>query len=78
MASRLPVTEIPEYIRLVRLRRRIGFGLSAVMLAAYLVFILLIAFNPALLGKPIAAGSVISLGIPVGLGLIVLAVGLPE
>lgn len=76
MASRLPVTEIPEYIRLVRLRRLWGFSLSAVMLAAYLVFILLIAFKPALLGTPIAAGSVISIGIPLGLGLIVLAVAL--
>ena len=76
MASRLPVTEIPEYQRLVRLRRQWGFGLSSVMLAAYLAFILLIAFKPTLLGMPIAAGSVISLGIPMGLGLIVLAVAL--
>lgn len=63
----------PAYLQLVRRRRKLSLQLSAVMLVAYVGFILLIAFNPALLGTPIATGSPITLGIPLGLGLIILA-----
>lgn len=75
----LPVPQItnnPHYKELVYRRRRLSLLLSLVMLAAYVGFILLIAFKPALLGTPIAAGSPITIGIPIGLGLILLAFGL--
>lgn len=63
----------PQYLHLVKTRRRLSLILSLVMLVSYLSFILLIAFKPAVLGTPIAAGSPITLGIPMGLGLILLA-----
>lgn len=68
-----PVLTNPHYVQLVAHRRKVSVALSLVMLVSYLAFILLIAFDPALLGTPIAAGSPITVGIPVGLGLIVLA-----
>lgn len=43
------------------------------MLGAYLAFILLIAFDPHVLGVPLSSATVITWGIPLGLGIIVLA-----
>jgi uncharacterized membrane protein (DUF485 family) len=43
------------------------------MLVIYYGFILVIAFAPKVLGTPLSAGSVITVGIPVGLGVIVSA-----
>ncbi|PZP40655.1 MAG: hypothetical protein DI585_00050 [Pseudomonas fluorescens] len=66
----------PHYVELVTRRRRISIVMSLIMLVAYVAFILLIAFDPKLLGTPIAEGSPITLGIPLGLGLILLAMAL--
>ena len=68
-----PLAHVPEYEELVTKRRRLSIQLSLVMLVSYVAFILLIAFKPTLLGAPIAAGSSITLGIPLGIGLILLA-----
>lgn len=65
----------PRYLALVRQRGRFTWTLTAVMLIAYFGFILLIAFDKDLLARPVGAG-VTSLGIPVGLGVILLAIGL--
>ncbi|MFW9605806.1 MAG: DUF485 domain-containing protein [Pseudomonas sp.] len=62
----------PRFQDLVAKRGSFAWTLSIVMLAAYYSFILVIAFNPKLLGTPISEGSVITLGLPVGLGLIFL------
>lgn len=65
----------PRYIALVRDRARFAWSLSGLVLAAYFGFILLVAFNKALLARPIAGGAT-SLGIPVGLAVICLAIAL--
>lgn len=39
----------------------------------YFAFILTIAFNPSLLGTPLAEGSVTTVGIPVGIAVIIFA-----
>jgi len=65
----------PAYRRLVVSRRRLAWALSGVMLAAYFGYILLIAFDKALLARPIAGGAM-TLGIPIGFGLILLGVAL--
>lgn len=67
------VQQDPRFAELTKCRARWAWGLSAVILLIYFAFILLIAFAPAVLGKPIAAGSVITLGIPLGVVIIVLA-----
>ncbi|MFT2622232.1 DUF485 domain-containing protein, partial [Escherichia coli] len=56
-----------------RKRGRFAWLLSLITLALYVGFILLIAFDPQWLGTPIAAGSTITRGIPVGVGLIVIS-----
>lgn len=59
-----------RYKRLVRLRGRFGWLLTAIMLFVYFGYILLIAFRKDLLARPIGEG-VTSVGIPVGIGVIV-------
>lgn len=63
----------PKYQALKTRRARFGWSLTVVMLIAYFGYIGLIAFDKAFLGRPVGAG-VTSLGIPVGIGLILLTV----
>lgn len=58
-----------RYIDLVGRRSQLGWWLSAVIFLAFVGYLLLIAFDKAALGTPIADG-VTSIGIPIGLGLI--------
>ncbi len=67
------IEENPRFKELVRKRGRFAWLLSLITLALYIGFILLIAFDPQWLGTPIAAGSTITRGIPVGVGLIVIS-----
>lgn len=60
----------PRFQELVARRGRFAWTLAIVMLVAYFAFILVIAFDPQVLGTPLGAGSVTTWGIPVGLGLI--------
>jgi uncharacterized membrane protein (DUF485 family) len=62
----------PEFQALVTKRSRFVWSLTAAMVAIYFGFILLIAFNPALMAQPLD-GSIITLGIPLGLGVILMA-----
>ncbi|AKJ43472.1 DUF485 domain-containing protein [Pragia fontium] len=61
----------PRFKDLVRKRDRFAWSLSFITLALYVGFILLIAFEPQWLGTPIAEGTSITRGIPVGIGLII-------
>jgi uncharacterized membrane protein (DUF485 family) len=63
----------PKYEELVSKRTRFGWVLSIIMLVIYYAFILVIAFDPSLLGKPISDTSVITIGIPIGVAIIVSA-----
>jgi uncharacterized membrane protein (DUF485 family) len=63
----------PRYRELVRRRGRFTTLLTIAMLIVYFGFILLIAFDKALLARPVGDG-VTSLGILVGLGVILFAI----
>lgn len=63
----------PKYQHLVHVRSTFGWTLSWLMLIVYYGFILLIAFNRALLARPIGHG-VMTWGIPIGLFVIVFTV----
>ena len=65
----------PRYGELVARRARLGWWLSAIIFTAFVGYLALIAFDKALLGTPIGTG-VTSIGIPIGLGLILLAIAL--
>lgn len=63
----------PRYIALVHDRARFGWTLTALVLAAYFGFILLVAFDKPLLARPLAGGAT-SLGIPIGIAVIAFAI----
>lgn len=62
----------PQYQKLVKERSRYAWRLSAVMFLAYYAFIMMIAFMPEVLGVKLS-GSVITLGIPLGIAIIFLS-----
>ena len=66
------IEQDPNYKELVRRRSSLGWMLSAIMLVIYFGFILLVAYAPKFLGTPIGTG-VTTIGIPIGLSVIVLA-----
>ncbi|MFS2224178.1 DUF485 domain-containing protein [Pantoea sp. B65] len=62
-----------HFKELVRKRQAFALFLSAIMLVLYVGFILLIAFAPGWLGTPLHAGTNVTRGIPIGVGLIVIS-----
>ena len=63
----------PKYHELVTKRTRFAWLLSIIMLIIYYAFILVIAFKPTLLATKISSESVITIGIPIGIFIIVSA-----
>jgi uncharacterized membrane protein (DUF485 family) len=67
------IEQNPRFKELVAKRDRFAWILSAIMLGLYVAFILLIAFEPQVLGTRISDASPMTLGIPLGVGLILSA-----
>ena len=63
----------PDYLELVSKRSSFSLKLTVAMLVVYFIFILTIAFSPATLGAPLSADSVTTVGIPVGIAVIIFA-----
>ncbi len=63
----------PRYVALVRRRGRFTTILTLIMLIVYFGFVLTIAFDKALLARSVSGGAT-SWGIPVGMGVIGLAI----
>ena len=63
----------PDFLKLVRVRSRFAWTLTVIMLVIYFGFVLTIAFDPSILGTPLSTGSVTTVGIPVGVAVIVSA-----
>ncbi|QID17103.1 DUF485 domain-containing protein [Nitrogeniibacter mangrovi] len=63
----------PKYQQLVSRRKRFGWTLTALMLVVYYGYILLIAFDKEFLAQKVGDG-VTSLGVPIGLGVIIFTV----
>ena len=63
----------PRYRALVATRNRFAWTLSAVVLVAYFGFVAVVAFDKTLLAAPLAGGAT-SIGIPVGIGIILLSI----
>ena len=60
-----------EFVQLTRSKNRVSTILTSVMLLAYFGFVCLLAFAPQLLSGRVAGRA--TLGIPIGIGVIVLA-----
>jgi uncharacterized membrane protein (DUF485 family) len=67
------VANSAQYQQLVRERSRFGWTLTAIMLVVFFGYILLIAFAPGLLARRIA-GEATTLGIPLGIGVILVGI----
>jgi uncharacterized membrane protein (DUF485 family) len=66
----------PDYQELVEKRLGFSIKLSIAMLVVYFAFILTIAFSPSLLATPLSDGSVTTIGIPIGIAVIIFAFAL--
>lgn len=66
----------PKYHELVSKRAKFAWSLAIAMLAIYYGFVLVIAFNKQILAQPLWEGSVATVGIPVGIGVILSAFAL--
>ncbi|MBN2767768.1 MAG: DUF485 domain-containing protein [Campylobacterales bacterium] len=64
------IQENLKYQELVKKRSFLAWGLSIAILVVYYVFILVIAFDPSLLGAKMGDG-VMTIGIPIGIFIIV-------
>jgi uncharacterized membrane protein (DUF485 family) len=72
-ALALRIANHPSYKKLKATRSSFGWWLAAAMMIVYYGFILLVAFNKPLLASRIGSG-VMTLGMPIGLGVIVFTV----
>ena len=63
----------PDYQELVSKRSSFSIKLSVAMLVVYFTFILTIAFSPETLGTPLSSDSVTTVGIPIGIAIIIFA-----
>lgn len=66
----------PKYHELVSKRAKFAWLLAFAMLGIYYGFILVVAFNKQILAQPLWEGSVATVGIPVGIGVILSAFAL--
>jgi len=55
----------PKFQRLVTKRGRFAWTLAFIVLAMFYGFVLVVAFKPALLGRPIRQGSMVTIGVAV-------------
>ena len=60
----------PQFLQVINKRNAIAYSLTAIMLFCYFVFVVLLAYDPALLARPIGNST---LGIPLGIGVIIIA-----
>lgn len=63
----------PKYRELVTKRKRFGWTLAIIMLVIYYGFICLIAFAPKTLGIPMSEGAITTIGMPIGVLIILSA-----
>lgn len=64
----------PKYHELVSKRNSFGILLSILMIINYYGYILLIAFNKQWLSTKLAAGWTMSIGVPLGIGVIIITI----
>ena len=63
----------PDYRKLVKTRTSYAIKMSIAILVVYFTFILTIAFNPSALATPLSSDTVTTVGIPIGIAIIIFA-----
>ncbi|BCN93280.1 membrane protein [Thiomicrorhabdus immobilis] len=66
------IKSLPQYQQLVKERTGLAWKLSIAMLVVYYGYIMLLAFDPAFF-TTIVSGEYVTIGFPVGVGIIVFA-----
>jgi len=66
------IQDLPRFKELVTRRNRLAWTLAILVLVVYYSYILIIAFDPSVFGTPISSESVITIGIPIGAGIILM------
>lgn len=69
------ISSLPAYQRLKSRRTRFGWTLTTLMLVVYYGFVMLVAFDKPLLAQRLGSG-VMTLGIPLGFGVIVFTIAI--
>lgn len=64
----------PKYQALKRKRNVIGWTLTIAMLVVYYGYIAIIAFDKSFLGQKISAAGVTTIGVPIGMGIIIFTI----
>lgn len=68
------VSANPKYQKLVSMRSSYSITMTILVMVIYYGYILLIAFDKELLATKMGAGMVTSIGIPMGVGVIILTI----
>jgi uncharacterized membrane protein (DUF485 family) len=68
------VTKNPKFLEFVAVRNRYGIIMSIISAAAYYGFILLVAYNKEFLATKLGPGMTTSIGVPMGVGVIVFTI----
>lgn len=68
------IAEDPRFLKFVAKRNNYSIVMAVLGALAYYGFILLVAFNPQLMAQKLGAGMTTSLGVPLGLGVIVFTI----
>ena len=64
----------PKFLRFVSTRNNYSIIMTIAMMVVYFGYILLIAFNKQFLATKVASGAVMSIGIPMGIGVLVFTI----
>jgi len=64
----------PDFLELIKLRKKISWSLTAIVIFCYFTFIIIIAFAPDIFSIKIFDDSVITLGIVIGFLIILLSI----
>ena len=68
------ITKNPKFLQFVSTRNVYSNIMTMAMMIVYFGYILLIAFNKPFLAQKMSAGGVISIGIPMGIGVLVFTI----
>ena len=68
------ITANPKFLEFVAMRSTYGIIMAIVSAAAYYGFILLVAFDKEFLAKKIGEGYTMSIGVPIGVAVIVFTI----
>ncbi len=68
------IQQNPKFLKFVKIRNNYAIILTILMMVAYYGYILLVAFNKQFLAQKVAAGATMSVGIPMGIGVLVFTI----